>query len=91
MAIKKEITTSHGLRLPKAYHKITYLRLQVPDDLLIQITTYISTEDRESGKDPLQSTAHTFTTSELPAGNNLLEMAYALIKTLPQYAGCLDC
>lgn len=91
MALKKEITTSHGLHLPNAYHKITYLRLQVPNDLLIQVTTYISAEDRENRKDPLQSKAHSFQTIEMPQGNNLLEMAYILIKSLPEYSGGLDC
>lgn len=91
MAFKKEITTSHGLKLPNAYHKVTYLRLQVPNDLLIQVTTYVSAEDRQSEKDPLQSKSYSFNTNILPNGENILAGCYALLKTIPEYSDGLDC
>ena len=90
MAISLSRETPHGLRLPSAYHRITFVRLIAPDDLLIQLTIYPTETDRRADRQPVDQVTITFVASEIVTTGTLVASLYDAIKSLPEYADAVD-
>lgn len=83
MALKKTVTTPHGIDVVDAYHRVEGLAL---------------------GKRELSFCVRSYKTPDFPAfaavghsapydinGANPLAQAYAYLKSLPEFAGAVDC
>lgn len=84
MALKKSITTVHGINLADAYIRVEALRLATKSTIAFNVCIYA---------DPAMAMVDGRTVEcayEL-AGENPLEQAYAHLKTLPDFAGAADC
>jgi hypothetical protein len=90
MAISLVRETPHGLRLASAYHRIAFVRLVAPDDLLIQLAIYPTEADRRADRQPVDQVTVTLIASEVVTTGTLVASLYATLKTLPEYADAID-
>lgn len=90
MALSLVRDTPHGLRLADAYHRITFVRLIAPDDLLIQMAIYPTEDDRRADRQPVDQVTITFVASEIVTTGTLVASLYDAIKSLPEYADAVD-
>jgi hypothetical protein len=84
MALKKDTTTPHGFVAPAAYHRVEGVMLTSKTEMAFRVRTY-----KEVGLPHF---------SDLPVvcaysldGANPIAQAYAHLKTLPEFAGAVDC
>jgi hypothetical protein len=90
MALSLVRETPHGLRLDGAYHRITFVRLIAPDDLLIQLAIYPTEADRRADRQPVDQVTVTLIASEVVTTGTLVASLYNAIKALPEYADAVD-
>ena len=90
MALSLIRDTPHGLRLAGAYHRITFVRLIAPDDLLVQLAIYPTEADRRADRQPVDQATVTFVASEIVTTGTLVASLYDAIKALPEYADAID-
>jgi hypothetical protein len=88
MALKKSHSTTFGLELQEAYFKVS----SVSGSKLgarIAVDVYINEAASKSGKSPVENSIFDFVPSE--TSKNWDAQAYAHLKTLPEFAGAMDC
>lgn len=90
MALSLARDTPHGLRLAGAYHRITFVRLIAPDDLLIQLAIYPTEVDRRADRQPIDQVAVTLVASDVATTGTLMASLYDAIKALPEYVDAID-
>lgn len=84
MAIKKTIGTVHGLQAVDAYHRVESLQLRGKAEILFAVRSYADV-NKESFQEKFLSCVYSLT------GENPIAQAYAHLKTLPEFAGAVDC
>lgn len=84
MAIKKQITTVHGIILNDAYHRVTALRMVGKVKIAFSLCVYADPEK-------VSVEEHYFECDYDINGDNPIAQAYAHLKTLPEYADAVDC
>ncbi len=84
MALKLTQTTATGLTAPNAYHRVENLSLANKKQMAFAVRSYAGT-DNPSFSEIYHSCAYDI------AGNNPIAQAYAHLKTLPEFAGAIDC
>lgn len=84
MALKKTVTTVHGIEVIDAYHRVEGIQLIGKDQITFNARSY---------KDPM----FPFFEEKVAVcdydmnGANPLAQAYAHLKTLPEFADAVDC
>jgi hypothetical protein len=84
MALLKTTTSSFGFEAVNAYHRVEAVSLEGKDKINFHVRSY-----KEVGMpffaEQVLSCAYDI------AGENPIKQAYSYLKTLPQFAGALDC
>lgn len=84
MALKKSITTVHGINLADAYIRVDAIRLATKSIIAFNVCIYADpTKPMVDGR-PVEC-AYDIT------GANPVEQAYEHLKTLPEFSGAVDC
>lgn len=84
MALKKSITTVHGINLSDAYIRVEALRLATKSTIAFNVCFYADPAKPMVDGRPIECAYNI-------AGANPLEQAYAHLKTLPDFADAVDC
>lgn len=84
MALKKSLTTVHGINLADAYIRVEALRLATKSTIAFNACIYADPARPMVDGRPIECAYNI-------AGANPLEQAYAHLKTLPDFAGAMDC
>jgi hypothetical protein len=84
MAFKKTVTTSHGIEVKDAYHRVDGVKLASKDRIQFQLRSSVD------GVLPHFSDAQ-FECAYDMNGANPIAQAYVHIKSLPKYADAQDC
>jgi hypothetical protein len=84
MALKKTTTTVHGFTATDAYHRVEALRLESKSQITFHVRSYAS-PDTPFFTEQVMTSAYDLN------GDNPLAQAYANVKTLPEFAGAVDC
>lgn len=84
MALKKSITTVHGINLADAYIRVEALHLATKSVIAFNACVYADPIK------PMVDGRHVECAYALD-GANPMEQAYAHLKTLPEFAGAADC
>ena len=84
MALKKSLTTVHGINLADAYIRVDALRLATKSTIAFNVCIYA-----DPAKPMVDGRA--IECAYNIAGANPLEQAYAHLKTMPEFAGAVDC
>lgn len=82
--------TSIGIPLPNSYARITMMRCDNSESM-IQVSHYANEAARRNGAQPIDSRCYTAPASELQPGPNPIAIAYAWLRTQPEYAGAECC
>lgn len=84
MALAKTITSSFGFEAVNAYHRVEAVALEGKDKINFHVRSY-----KEVGMpfftEQVLSCAYDIT------GENPIKQAYGHLKTLPEFAGAVDC
>lgn len=90
MALYKEIRQDDGVTT--SYHRILYMTQTVNRQNSIAVVSYVDDSSRESEKENVMSQPYQkAVTYETTYDENMtIEMAYAYLKTLPQFEGATD-
>ena len=86
MALKKSFQTAEGLTAPEAYYRIENITLVKNEMAGIAVNVFASSENT---KTPIQVRCYSF--EYRFDGNNAIAQAYMHLKTLPEFAGAIDC
>ena len=84
MALRKTVTTVHGLTCTDAYHRVENLTLTQKDQVSFFVRSYANTANK-----PFNETV-IYSPYDLD-GANPLAQAYQHLKTQPEFAGATDC
>lgn len=84
MALKKTVTTSHGIEVKDAYHRVEGVKLASKNQIQFQLRSSVD------------GTLPHFLDAQLECvydmnGANPIAQAYAHIKSLPEYSDAQDC
>lgn len=85
MALKKTVVTTHGFDAVDAYHRVEGVRLNGKTAMSFQVRTYKDDSGVQAFADAAYDAAYSIN------GANPITQAYAHIKTLPEFAGAIDC
>jgi hypothetical protein len=85
MALKKTVTTQYGLEAVDAYHRIEGVRLNDKTSMSFQVRSYKDNSDIPAFSDVKHDCAYDIN------GKNPIAQAYDHAKTLPEFAGAVDC
>jgi hypothetical protein len=84
MALKKSVQTSFGVDVVDAYHRVEGVQLVSKDKIQFQVRTSLD------GVKPHFEDA-TYECVYDIQGDNPIRQAYRYVKTLPAFAGAVDC
>ncbi len=88
MALEKTVTLvdrlDEAITFENAYHRITRI-----DGDKNAISFYVDVFKKCGSPSSLRQTKHSFI--PVLSGNNFIAQAYAHLKTLPEFAGAIDC
>jgi hypothetical protein len=84
MALKKTITTIHGLEILDAYHRVEAVRIISKTVLAFNVCTYVDPTKPMIDGQGLECSYDL-------NGDNPLAQAYAHLKTLPEFEGAVGC
>ena len=84
MALKKTITTAHGIEIADAYHRVEAVRLQGKSQITFNVYAYADPA-KQFISESLEVAPYALT------GANPIAQAYEHLKTLPEFAGATDC
>jgi hypothetical protein len=91
-AIQAEIAAAvqhnAGVTYPASYARILYVRT-LPSDSYIFVCWYADEAARQAGADPVKVYEYQAPTAVL--SGDIYPAAYSWIKTLPEFAGAVDC
>ena len=82
--------TNIGIPLADTYARITLLRCD-KEQCLIQVSHYANADARHANASPVYDRTFMAPTSELQPGPNPIAIAYAWLRTQPEYAGAESC
>jgi hypothetical protein len=85
MALKKTVTTKHGFEAKDAYHRVEGVRLDTKAKITFQVRSYKSQEHTSAFAD------ESFSCDYALQADNPIAQAYSHLKTLPEFAGAIDC
>lgn len=85
MAIKKTVTTIHGIEVADAYHRVEAVSLHGKIEIAYCIRSY-----KDDSGLPFFDEKY-MTSGYKIDGENPLVQAYAHVKTLPEFTGAVDC
>ncbi|MCP1679406.1 hypothetical protein J2T31_002138 [Kerstersia gyiorum] len=87
MALKIAITSSSGVSVPSAYHRVENLYLDGKERIAFRLRTYVSheTTDLDALDERMFRCAYDL------EGENPICQAYRHLKTLPDFEGATDC
>ena len=92
MALNKTFTQSNGI--VTSYHKVSRVSINCNDNEIsmgVEMTSYMNEEYRES-ENPVTSLFYNFDiTSDEEQSMSARKLAYAKVKTLPEWADAVDC
>ena len=84
MALQKTVTTTHGFVAQDAYHRVEEVRFDSKESISFNVRSYKSTDYPAFG-DAVFSCVYDHT------DQSPFVQAYDHIKSLPDFAGALDC
>lgn len=84
MALAKTVQTIHGFQALNAYHRVEAVSLISKDQIGFHVRSYTS-QDKPFFAEQVMTAAYVI------AGENPIKQAYVYIKTLPEFAGAVDC
>lgn len=84
MALKITVTTQQGITVNNAYHRVESVHLVEKTEIGFQLRSY-ALPDFPHFSDVEYSCAYDI------GGQNPIAQAYAHLKTLPEFAGAVDC
>jgi hypothetical protein len=84
MALKKTISTVYGFNVADAYHRIENVTLNGKDKLNFNVRIY-TVADKPFFAENVMSCDYDLN------GANPIAQAYEYLKTLPEFAGAVDC
>tara|TARA_R110000868_G_scaffold63184_2_gene190437 strand:- start:113 stop:370 length:258 start_codon:yes stop_codon:yes gene_type:complete len=85
MALKKTVLTTHGFDAVDAYHRVEGVRLNGKTSLFFQVRSYKDDSGVPAFADASYDAAYSIN------GANPIAQAYEHLKTLPAFAGAIDC
>jgi len=85
MALKKTVTTTHGLEVVDAYHRIEDVKFQGKDVIKFHVKSYKDAASAVPFSDVDFGCAYDI------SGGNPFSQAYAFVKTTPDFSGAQDC
>lgn len=85
MALKKTVTTEQGFEAVDAYHQVEGVRLNGKTDMSFQVRSYKNNSGVQAFADVAYDAAYDI------EGKNPIAQAYEHLKTLPEFAGAIDC
>ena len=83
MALKKITETNFGFNIPNAYHRVENIKLN-KNHIAFSVFAYTDTE-----KDAFD--IRNYSCDYDLEGDNPIKQAYEHLKTLPEFAGAIDC
>jgi hypothetical protein len=86
MALKKQFEVSPGLVAADAYIEVTNVSVVKNEPSGMTVNVFASAENTEK---PIQVRCYSF--EYRLDGNNAIAQAYMHLKTLPEFAGAIDC
>lgn len=84
MAIKKSVDTVHGYIVSNAYHRVENVRLVNKKFMSFSLKSYVSQQYLNFNKTMVHCNYDI-------AGKNPIAQACKHLKTLPEFAGVIDC
>ena len=84
MALKKTVITQQGFDAVEAYHRVEGVHI-TKDKITFQVKSYKD----NSGVKHFENAS--FNCNYNLTGDNPIKQAYAHLKTLPEFAGAVDC
>lgn len=91
MALNKTFTQENGIAT--SYHKVSRVSISADNEMSmgVEVTSYMNEDYRESDY-PVTSLFYNFDiTSEEEQSMSARKLAYAKLKTLPEWADAVDC
>ena len=84
MALAKTVETVHGFQAVNAYHRVEAVRLESKTEMRFHIRSYTAV-DKPFFVESVLSCAYAID------GDNPIKQAYEHLKTLPEFAGAVNC
>jgi hypothetical protein len=84
MALSKTTTTIHGFEAVDAYHRVEAVALPNKNEITFHVRSYSDT-DKPFFAEQILTAAYDLD------GENPIKQAYDHLKTLPEFAGAIDC
>lgn len=84
MALKKTVTTIHGINVQDAYHRVESVSLQSKEAIGFHVRSYVNA-DSTSFESKMFACKYDLN------GANPIKQAYDHVKTLPEFSGAIDC
>ena len=85
MAIKKTVTTSFGVNVQNAYHRVGAINLTKKNAMSFSVGVFVDNVCKTPVRTESYACAYDL------SGENPLAQAYAHLKTLPEFSGATDC
>jgi hypothetical protein len=85
MALKQKISTASGIEVDDAYHRVEQVTLVNKSAITFSASAYKNNEIKVCITNNFYSCEYDL------AGSNPIAQAYAYLKTLPEFAGAVDC
>jgi hypothetical protein len=85
MALKKIVLTEQGFEAVDAYHRVEGVRLNGKTSMSFQVRAYRDDSGVQAFADTAYDAAYNLN------GADPIAQAYAHLKTLPEFAGAVDC
>lgn len=85
MALKKTTKTEWGIEVKEAYSRIENVILTAKDKITFHVRSYVSNDGVPFFTEKVFGCAYDIN------GENPIKQAYLHLKTLPEFAGAVDC
>jgi hypothetical protein len=85
MAIRKNFETQFGFTLVNAYHKVMSVKIENKTSMAFSVGAFVNSEKE------IPAQAISYSCSYDLNGGNALNQAYNHLKSLPEFAGAVDC
>lgn len=85
MALKKTVTTEYGIEVVDAYHRVEYLQIKDKTSISYHLRSY-----KDGSGFPFFG-ENTLECNYDIEGDNPIKQAYMHAKSLPEFAGSVDC
>jgi len=85
MALEKTVSTPHGFLSENSYHRVENIKIRNKNTMDFHVKSY------KSKNDLIPFNLMGFGCAYSIDGENPISQAYAHLKTLPEFAGAIDC